>query len=155
MKDKKLIPLSDFVLEENKKQGQSMKLSDFHSNLAESYDLIVSYTNFLKQPLTLGMFVPVDKHGNVLKYKGFKASYKKSQKYYKADEKVLFEGFQLTYNGFSIDAIDKQKDADYRLSFNKDGQCRQYYNIEELINSDYPPLTLTRSALKAIGINEN
>lgn len=70
-------------------------------------------------------------------------------------ENRLFEGYILTYNGYSVDAIDKGSESEYRLSFNKDGQCRQYYNIEELVNSnDYPLLTLTPSALKQIGVNE-
>lgn len=123
MENNKLIPLSDFVLEQKKR----LEKSGWQSTVENSLELIFNYTEFLKQPLNLEMFT---------------------------GENKLFEGFKSSYNGFSIDAIGRDGDYDYRLSFNKDGQCRQYYNIEELVNSDYPVLTLTPSALQQIGIKE-
>ena len=51
---KNLISMVDFVLEEHKKTNWN------------SYNVIVNYANFLKQPLELWMFVPCDEDGNVM-----------------------------------------------------------------------------------------
>lgn len=71
----------------------------------------ISYCRFLRQPLTLGMFVPVDEEGNVLelpkcfgKAGGWNCGCSealmqlctdKTNEYRKSKEKVLFEGFSL------------------------------------------------------------
>jgi hypothetical protein len=124
---KKLIPLSDFVLEQSK-QFESTDLLDYLHVRNDILTKIELYTKFLIQPLKLEMFT---------------------------SENKLFEGFKLSYNGFSIDSVDKNGYEFCRLSFNKDGQCRQYYNIEEMLNSDdCPVVELTPSALQAIGIKE-
>ena len=60
---------------------------------------IFEYAKFLKQPLTLGMFVPVDDQGNVLKEpkdEEFNWAFLEQKKIYdKAKEKVLFESVEL------------------------------------------------------------
>jgi hypothetical protein len=38
-----------------------------HGSLSDKYNEIIKYSKFLKQPLKLGMFVPCDLEGNVLK----------------------------------------------------------------------------------------
>ena len=40
--------------------------NNFKSDLVEFYNKSKNYANFLKQPLTLGMFFPTDENGNVL-----------------------------------------------------------------------------------------
>lgn len=52
----KLQPMTDFVLEQSKRINDPEILAR----------LFVSYATFLKQHLTLGMFVPCDADGNVL-----------------------------------------------------------------------------------------
>jgi hypothetical protein len=58
---KHLIPLSDFVLQ----QYENHVLS-FKHNPHKQFRKVVNYTKFLKQPLTLGMFIPCDEKGNVM-----------------------------------------------------------------------------------------
>ena len=58
---------------------------------------VLRYANFLKQPVTLGMFVPCDENGNVLEEPKFyfHHEYKVAlEKYQKAQEKVIFNGFE-------------------------------------------------------------
>jgi DNA-directed RNA polymerase delta subunit len=54
----KLISMTDFVLEQNKEPYF------YYDSL---WNKVIAYANFLKQPLTLGMFVPCDSNGNVVK----------------------------------------------------------------------------------------
>lgn len=80
---------------------------EFRSKCAsmEHYiDAIENYANFLKQPLTLEMFVPVDEVGNNLKNPhardedaGTEKEYEQIQ-FNNALEKVLFEGFYYKSN---------------------------------------------------------
>ncbi|MBE4949889.1 hypothetical protein [Chryseobacterium culicis] len=157
----KLIPLSDFVLEQ----------LEIQQSTSEFKEVVRNYTHFLKQPLALGMFVPVNRDGVLLKPLQFCCSssdcgclgmpvnvscQEEIDEYYEAKEEVLFEGFESTYNGFSIVSVDRiDVEDNYRLSFNKEGGCRQYYNIEELVMSDENfEIELTPSALEAIGIKE-
>ena len=93
----KLISMQQFVLNETK--------STTTLTLSESFQKCVTYANFLNQPLKLEMFVPVDENGNVLEEKfvenyqtdfGLYSDFEKYNKeYYKAKEKVLFEGIDL------------------------------------------------------------
>ena len=55
----KLISMTDFVL----------KTHDEISDSIDSESMMFNYANFLKRPLTLGMFVPCDEDGNVLQEK--------------------------------------------------------------------------------------
>ena len=57
----KLITMTDFVL------NQEQKLNESHLIAEPAIDSIFNYAKFLKQPLTLGMFMPCDEEGNVLK----------------------------------------------------------------------------------------
>lgn len=107
----KLQPMTDFVLE------QYPKFNPFGSDKASKvFEYTYAYAKFLKQPLELGMFVPVDESGSVLEeptmekygwyascsleeqsgwmYAEGEAKYYESLKQYEeAKEKVLFEGF--------------------------------------------------------------
>ena len=135
----KLISMRDFVLEQDNK-----------ASLGGTYDKIVRYANFLKQPLTLGMFIPCDEKGNVLENPkrkvlelsdgtcGYVTNINAFDKYLQAKERVLFEGFELK-DGFII-MSDKQFLDTSKLK-NK--------TVENLINQHY---TLTESAIKKLGL---
>ena len=88
---KKLISMTNFVLEKNKIMS--------HPTLFE--EIVVDYAKFLKRPLTIGMFVPCDDDGNVLEevlhielYEGY--TYDLDCKIYsEALSKVIFENISL------------------------------------------------------------
>jgi hypothetical protein len=82
---KKLIGMTDYVLEQWEFAGKEE---------IQKYYSIAKYAYFLKQPLTLGMFVPCDENGNVLEETDQYRSCEKGWKYGQAKENVLFEGFQ-------------------------------------------------------------
>lgn len=96
----KLITMTDFVLKQSKNKFMSTGLIS-NSDILEK---ILNYANFLKQPLKLGMFVPCDDDGNVLKIpnlsnysideEGSELYNIALKKYKKAKEKVLFDGFE-------------------------------------------------------------
>lgn len=102
MKEFKLISMTDFVFEQKKRS--------FYGQIESSEILqtIYNYTEFLKQPLTLGMFVPCDEDGNILsepkmieKRLGFDEieidyDYAEVEIYKKAKEKVLFKNVTIT-----------------------------------------------------------
>jgi hypothetical protein len=127
---KKLIPMTDFVLECS---NESILNLTFEESLKKSIKItkeIFEYANFLRQPLKLEMFVPCDEDGNVLEEPknsqypeslcnfcplekkgaygvdgGYMAGCEGSkcdsardnydEKYQKAKEKVVFEGFEV------------------------------------------------------------
>lgn len=66
-----------------------MKLISMTEYVLQNYNYpkVKNYAEFLKQPLKLEMFVPVDDEGNVLD--------ESSKEYQKAREKVLFKGYHI------------------------------------------------------------
>lgn len=107
----KLISCTNFVLE----QKQKMKEPEDGFNI-EKYNFIINvcnYANFLKQPLTLGMFVPCDKKGNVyVDYKNYQPK--------KGDICIPYEGlFEVSKKGKDIEFLNEPQ-------FWKDDQ--RYYN---------------------------
>ena len=91
--------MTDFVLDQ---------ISKSDGNKSILCNKIVEYATFLKQPLTLGMFVTCDKNGNVLEEpKDYKDvllygssvyhydDILKCKNYQKAKSKVLFKDFYL------------------------------------------------------------
>ena len=96
----KLISMTDFVL------GQS-KLKFTNSGRwdeARWYNSL-KYANFLKQPLTLGMFVPCDENGNILEeplpihtyrleVEDYEYDDNEVLQYQQAQSKVIFDGFE-------------------------------------------------------------
>src|SRR5690606_1302228 len=65
----KLISMTAFVLEQKQKEPEVRKFADFtqlNNHRERSYNSIVSFAKFLKQPLELWMFVPCDKEGNAI-----------------------------------------------------------------------------------------
>ncbi|GEN77975.1 hypothetical protein [Chryseobacterium hagamense] len=159
----KLIPMTDFVIEYYSHEG--------YADL-QTLKLMNNYATFLKKPLTLGMFVPVDEKGNILKeprnyvsWKSLKHNQKTSagsaeitvfeeyKVYQKAEKKCLFEGFKIAYNGYSVVRIVAEYDESVELSFNKNDKTFQNFrHIESL--TYFNDIFLNETALKKIGIRK-
>lgn len=159
----KLIPMTDFVIEYYSHEG--------YADL-QTLNLMNNYATFLKKPLTLGMFVPVDEKGNILKepknyasWKSLKHNQKESASnaeitifeeykvYQKAERKCLFEGFKIAYNGYSVVRIVAEYDESVELSFNKNEKAFQNFShIESLTR--FNEIFLNETALKKIGIQK-
>lgn len=100
---KKLLSMTDFVLEMSDKNISEYTIAETFKNGAKVTNEIFKYANFLKTPLNLSMFIPIGKNGNVLsEVKEFENSvgsdenYNNALKNYKiAKEKVLFKGFSI------------------------------------------------------------
>lgn len=157
----KLIPMTDFVIEYYSHEG--------YADL-QTLKLMNNYATFLKKPLTLGMFVPVDEKGSILKeprnyvsWKSLKHNQKASANsaeitvfeeykvYQKAEKKCLFEGFKIAYNGYSVVRILAEYDESVELSFNKNDKAFQNFSrIESLTH--FNDIFLNETALKKIGI---
>lgn len=156
----KLITMTTFVIE--------YYLNEGYADL-QTLSLMNNYANFLKQPLTLGMFVPVDPKGNVLKepknytiWKTLKhneggksdgVGFEENRIYQIAERNCFFEGFEMVYNGYSIVRIVASNNNSIELSFNKnDLTCSTFKDIEAFTVLD--DICLTASALKTIGIKK-
>ncbi|BAP30159.1 uncharacterized protein CHSO_1122 [Chryseobacterium sp. StRB126] len=168
----KLIPLSDFILEQKRKTTSE-------TDYVKPLKLIFNYAEFLKQPLTLGMFVPVDKHGVVLEPLQFcctssdcgcmgmpvnVSAQEEIDEYYEANDKVLLKGVlrvnKTPYKATKRNLIDLVSGEKFMRIYTEltywTGEIeKQYFDgknnlkVEDLIKFD---LTLTPSALEAIGI---
>jgi len=154
----KLISMTDFVLEQDKK-----------ASLGGAYDKIVRYAKFLKQSLTLGMFVPCDENGNVLEeinedYPNNVEYFEEIEQYNKAKKRCLFEGFECNYfdlggaeitNKSSFEIINKdniqiciyKSKPNYFIWNNTNG--KEHPIIEDLIK--YKPL-LTPTSQKQLSL---
>lgn len=125
---KTLISMVDFVEEIKDYVHES------HNN-ERGLELIFNYSEFLKQPLTLGMFVSCDEEGDVLEEPNpdnYNWGYLDELKIYnKAKEKVLFENFPLDAAKHHI------------------GQNR---TIQYFTTSNLPDVFLTESAINQISI---
>ncbi|MEE6129129.1 hypothetical protein V2E39_17140 [Chryseobacterium arthrosphaerae] len=109
----------------------------------------VHYADFLRKPLTLGMFVPVDSLGNVLKNPHARDEDAGTEKeelqieFNNALEKVLFKGFKIAWDGEAIISICLD---DLNLAFDKITlKSGINYTIEHLCQYK---LQFTPSALK-------
>lgn len=131
----KLKNLTDTVLE---LEERYLSTCDIRS---EKWDIILKHANFLKQPLTLGMFVPCDLEGNALVHPGMNVVFKNKaefdmhnallKKFKKAQERVLFKGFE-SYT-FEVHKI-----------------LEDYETIEELTNLWGKDVELTPNAIKQL-----
>ena len=146
----KLISISDFVLKVDK------ETNDETSSIMYSFNHLVKYANFLKQPLTLGMFVPCDDDGNVLEEptstekNEFGGSFStieeqaelccEIEQFRAAKDRVLFEGFEDE----ELDDIKIMFDEAYSLELN--------YIVEDLFLICYDIPTLTKTAIKLLGL---
>ncbi len=98
--------MTDFVLEKSK----NAPIDDYNEVNEKFVNSVISYANFLKQPLTLGMFVPCDDDGVVLEIYKWVApkdiiwvEYEKRLKI--AQSKVLFNGFQIEQHETEIFSV--------------------------------------------------
>ncbi|MDH6254136.1 hypothetical protein M2347_003863 [Chryseobacterium sp. H1D6B] len=157
----KLIPMTSFVVEYYSNEG--------YADL-QTLKLMVNYAQFLKNELTLDMFIPVDPDGNILKepknYSTWKSldhnrkktddnddhtGFEEYKSYQKAERKCLFEGFEIDYNGYAVLRIIASYNHSITLSFNKsDLMCQTLKDVESL--SIFEEIYLSAVALKAIGI---
>lgn len=144
----KLIPMTDFVLQIEAEVGKEDYQVVAWQTKIHGYDRINKYANFLKQPLTLGMFVPCDDFGNILEQPietiGEIEFYAK--KYKEAQAKVLFKDIFINskpiylkvhkgirvYNRYEGSTYDKW----FSEVFEKDGKPRYKKTIEDLLIYD-------------------
>ena len=156
MKEHKLISMLDFVTQ-HLETGCAV----------EQIQKLRRYANFLKQPLKLEMFVPVDEEGNVLVESNHIFGWEDkrcnvpmyTQDYLEAKEKVLFEGFEIRMSRIPGDEGNKQlckdggqvwADVDTEMY----GKFHVRYpsfakSVEDMAGLD---LALTPSAVKIIGL---
>lgn len=161
-----LISMVEFVLQQEKCLENILTEKLPVIKVASSYDKIVNYANFLKQPLKLSMFVPADENGSILQIPKHWKSFEKEEShcinrdclnYKKAKENVLFKG---------VRHHDIQPSTDwnyYSLNFKTIAECSnlgkyhvipRLHNIESLLTlSSVDKIELTESALKQIGLN--
>lgn len=125
-----LIPMTDFVDEiDNLVPRQTEQ--DFDAWIYKQFTIVKNYAKFLRQPLTLSMFVPCDENGNVLNDPGLIPGYE-LERYRKAKEKVLFI-FPFTIDISTIKHhIGQERTVEYFAKF---------YNAQ-----------LTESAIKKFGL---
>ena len=147
MKEQKLISMVDFVdyVSENTTATENEHLE------YKILNKIMNYSIFLKQTLTLGIFVPCDLEGNVLEEPKFEL-YPSSSKedidvhiqYQQAKERVLFEGFRI---------VKKSPHYDWHIT-NESGSVFIYLKgLEEMTVQSLVKRnpTLTPTACKQIG----
>lgn len=157
----KLIPMTDFVIEYYSHEG--------YADL-QTLQLMNNYATFLKKPLTLGMFVPVDARGNILKepknYTSWKSlehnrkkttgaadssAFEEYKIYQKAERKCLFEGFSIAYNGYFVVRITASYNDAIELSFNKNEKAFQKFtDVESLTH--FQEIYLNATAIKKLGL---
>lgn len=146
----KLISMADFVMQQN------MHYANKYITVEKLQLSILNYAMFLKQPLTLEMFVPCDLDGNVLeelpertgirKYTNIGDSEEETKlikKYQEAKDRVLFEGFVIDgKNAFTATVGNGRMNYDLK-------QVEAYaLTIENLVNDN---LELTPTAQKQNG----
>jgi hypothetical protein len=159
----KLISMTDFVIEYYSNEG--------YADL-QTLNLMKNYAELLRKKLTLGMFVPVDSTGNILKepknYESWKSPEQNRKKsieiiyeetlneckaYQKAERKCIFQGFKLAYNGYSVVRIEASYNPSIELSFTKNDLLPQTFtDVESLLH--FEEIYLNNTALKKIGINK-
>lgn len=151
----KLISMTDFVLEQGKPNNTDSQFAD----------KVMAYANFLKQHLTLSMFVPAKKVNGVwvvleeddlyeLYLKDmyiFDGNYKREeacQEYIEAKSEVLFEGCEFT-SKTKLETFDKGVviDKDYQIVW----QMHHEGIIEDLLFQGLE-IILTQTAQKQIGL---
>lgn len=145
---KALISTTDFVLEQEKNYAHTTRCVKKNPFL-----LVVDYAKFMKQPLTLGMFIPCgDRYGNVLREPNrFNFEHERDYEIYlktyaEAKERVLFKGFKVK-DDYAIGTFEDEMIC-------VDEEFCQDINIEQFLNTIWSEIELTDSALKQIGIKK-
>lgn len=161
----KLISMTDFVL------SQKEKIWEEEMPYSEFIDKIINYAYFMKQPITLGMFVPCDENGKIIEEitqfdPDISSQYYAGQIWHnnlfnEAKERVLFKG-NWKHKKEDITGFDTVDDDDFH--FNLDTlECWQWVeggildfkltgsNIESISNA-IKGIELTESAIKQLGL---
>jgi hypothetical protein len=140
---RKLIGMTDFVLEQKQTPTFDTDQGDWYYLEVDKLDKIRRYASFLKQPLTLGMFVPVDEKGSVIEEPDIDDNeYFNWTDYNYALERCLFEGNFIAR---------KVKDY-YVLSYDDDMfwlSWNELRIIESIVDYEFE---LTPTALKQLGL---
>lgn len=146
---KKLISMTDFVLEQYKKWE-----SDINPDCQSSGRYILGthiYANFLKTPLQIWMFVPCDENGNVLNEFDYLVDINRHTKWFKAKERCLFEGFKIQEHelgDFSIICENNILNPMWKFKTEDKWICaRGMYSIEDLVKYN---IQLTKTASKIL-----
>ena len=149
--------MTDYVLEQQAKiTSSNEKPYDFYLN-------VTKYAKFLKQPLTLSMFIPTDSKGNVLKEPELMlkqisfgewedvCDLKEVDIYKKAQEKVLFKDFEAIVAEWTDELVfELQNNEAGYIVYNiedksfENGEELFYFTIEDIINCGFE---LTDSAV--------
>jgi hypothetical protein len=129
----KLISMTDYVFQ---KHNDMDSYTDYE-DMGHLFESVSNYAQFLKQPLKLGMFVPCDENGNVLKDVGLLPCYELDI-YRKAKENVYFEGFQFYNEEYISNGI---------FSFNYDFIKKN--KVEKMVKFE---LILTKSISEILGL---
>lgn len=144
----KLISMTDFVLNINELVP---KESDqfFQSWQNKKLMIIENYANFLKEPLKLEMFIHIDDNGEIAVRPQYETARRKEyieeeKIYFKAKEKVLFEGFEHGYKWYETFIVMRDK-----VSGRGQFQLSKYKTIEGLLNDEFD-FILTENAIKRI-----
>ena len=144
----KLISMTDFFLKNAPKFNPLG-----NEEQASIFDLIHKYAKFLKQPLTLGMFVPCDEHGIVLAEPNIDNS-----EYYTINnngylDRVMFKDNLEIYEQAKEKVLFKEFDTKGGLAVAK-AICTTYKTIEELTYKKVPlvDLLLTEQGVKQSGL---
>lgn len=132
--------------------------------LADMYSRegMVKYANFLKQPLTLGMFAPCDDNGNILEEPNTEnhlhgqdsfVYHRLQAQYQEAKKRVLFEGFEVKHEKFMHDKLHfyiEHNGIKFMWNFNNKWEFyKEFSTIEDLVKYN---LVLTESARKHLGL---
>lgn len=133
--------MTDFVLQ--------VVNADRPCDRGKMLDEIANYAKFLKQPLTLEMFVPCDDDGNILRnpipehmnYRDYMTTNKYEvlqENYKKAKQKVLFKDLFI---------------KDDKIIFPMHGYVLiEMLSLSTIDNLTYKEINLTQSAIKQIGL---
>lgn len=143
MENMKLIPMTDFVLE----QGLNPMQDD-----TKCWIKTHRYAEFLKKPLTLGMFIPCDEDGEPLKLNYPQnapfddlAQKEFEKQYQKAMDRVMFEGCFVNGGEMML-----KNDIAFKRLFSP--ELFNSMTIEDLANNKeaYLKPTLTSAAIKIL-----
>lgn len=155
---KTLISMTDFVLQFDKPVGYFEDQSDFLNCQVDYMGKVMNYAQFLKQPLKLEMFIPCDDEGNFFEEPkiedyfddGFNFEFNQKhfkdvvlKEYYKAKEKVLFEGIEFE----RIDGVNFLKTNKDIFAFHDFNIKFKDLTVENLVQYN---LQLTENAIKQI-----
>jgi len=122
MRIDKLSTLSQFVDFIND-QILTLKCNSEDYSCAWGVDRITNYNDFLKQPLTKGMFVNEIEHPNNIKVKRTAEFYNlKIKEWQHEEDKIIFKGFNIDYGHVTRKCI-YINGKDYKVYFNKFGEC--------------------------------